>query len=148
MIEFFTQWGILGLFMASVVAGSVVPLSSEAILVACVGPLHLNPWWCLLAALAGNVAGGMTCYWLGSLGNVEWIERYLHVSKPKLERAMRWVHRYGAWVAFFAFLPIVGSAITVALGYLRANAKITCLAMTVGKLMRYCIFIWGTLAVM
>lgn len=147
MLDFLAQWGIIGLFIASVVAGSVVPLSSEAVLVACVGALRLNPWWCLASALSGNVIGGMTCYWLGTLGNIEWVERWLHIKRAKLERAERWAKRYGSWLAFFAFLPIVGSAITVALGFMRANPWVVCLAMTMGKLIRYAIFISCTLAI-
>lgn len=147
-IAFFVQWGYLGLFLGSFVAGSIVPLSSEAILVACVAPpLSLNPWICLAAALAGNVSGGMTCYWLGTLGNQEWIEKYAHVSPEKMERAVRWVHKRGAWMAFFAFIPVLGSAITVALGYLRANLWGTVAAMTVGKALRYAAVIWGTIGI-
>ena len=54
-VDFFAQWGYAGLFVGSFIAGSVIPLSSEALLVMCVGPLHLDPWICLLWALAGNV---------------------------------------------------------------------------------------------
>ncbi len=144
-VEFFLQWGYVGLFVGSFVAGSIVPLSSEALLVACVGPLHLDPWICLWAALAGNVAGGMTCYWLGHLGNLEWIQKYAHVTPEKLNKAQNWVHSGpGAWMAFFAFIPLLGSAITVALGYLRANIPITVFAMSVGKWLRYALVIWGT----
>ena len=145
VVAFFVQWGYVGLFLGSFVAGSVLPLSSEAILMACVGPLHLNPWICLLSALAGNVAGGMTCYWLGHLGNLAWIERWTGVKKDKLDRTVSWVQRRGAWMAFFAFVPILGSAITVALGFLRSNAWQVCLAMTIGKFLRYLAVIWGSL---
>lgn len=143
-VDFFVQWGYWGLFVGSFIAGSVIPLSSEAILVVCVGPLHLDPWICLWAALAGNVAGGMTCYWMGHLGKMEWIEKYCHVKKEKLDRASAWVHKRGAWMAFFAFIPILGSAITVALGLLRANVWGTVAAMSVGKWLRYSAVIWGT----
>ena len=85
-VQFFVDWGYWGMFVSAFIAGSIIPLSSEAVLVACVGPLHLNPWLCLVAATAGNVAGGMTCYWLGTLGNMEWIERYAHVSREKLDQ--------------------------------------------------------------
>ncbi|MDD6687702.1 YqaA family protein [Sodaliphilus pleomorphus] len=146
-VHFFVQWGYFGLFLGSFIAGSVIPLSSEAILVVCVGPLGLSPWWCLVAALLGNVAGGMTCYWMGHLGNIEWIERWAHVKKEKLEQAERWVERRGAWMAFFAFLPIIGSAITVALGFLRANAWGVTFFMAIGKMLRYAAVIWGTQAV-
>ena len=73
IIQFLIDWGYWGLFIGSFVAGSVIPFSSEAVLVACIGPLGLDPMLCTLFATAGNVAGGMTCYWMGHLGNMEWI---------------------------------------------------------------------------
>ena len=42
LIHFFTQWGYLGLFLGSFLAGSIVPFSSEALVIACVGPLHMT----------------------------------------------------------------------------------------------------------
>ncbi len=146
-MEFLIQFGYLGLCLSAFIAGSVLPLSSELVLSACILKLHLSPMLCLLWATVGNVGGGMTCYWLGSLGNMEWIERYAHVSHEKLERARRWVEHRGAWMAFFAFLPILGSAITVALGFMHADKKIVLAAMTVGKALRYGILIAGLLSV-
>ena len=147
LVHFLIQFGAWGMFVSAFIAGSIVPLSSEAVLVACVGPLHLNPWLCLVAATAGNVLGGLTCYWLGTLGNMEWIERYAHVSHEKLERAHRFIAGRGAWVAFFAFVPVLGSALTVALGLMRANLAVTTLAMTIGKALRYGIIIAATIGI-
>ena len=144
-VEFFTQWGIFGLFFGSFIAGSVVPLSSEALLVVCLGPLKLGAWPCFIAALAGNVAGGMTCYLMGRLGKMDWIEKYFHVNKEKLDKAQRWVENRGAYMAFFAFLPILGSAITIALGLMRANVWIVLTTMTIGKAIRYALIIWPML---
>ena len=75
ILQFLIDWGYWGLFLGSFIAGSVLPFSSEAVLAACVGPLGLDPVISITAATAGNVAGGMTCYWMGHLGNMEWIER-------------------------------------------------------------------------
>lgn len=111
ILQFLIDWGYWGLFLGSFIAGSVLPFSSEAVLAACVGPLGLDPVISIAAATAGNVAGGMTCYWMGHLGNMEWIEKYFHVKKEKMDRAERFVHGRGAWMAFFAFIPILGSAI-------------------------------------
>ena len=60
ILQFLIEWGYLGLFIGSFVAGSVIPFSSEAVLVACIGPLGLDATLCTLFATAGNVAGGMT----------------------------------------------------------------------------------------
>ena len=53
------DWGYWGLFLSAFVAGSIVPFSSEAVMVVLVR-LGLDPALCLLAAATGNTAGGMT----------------------------------------------------------------------------------------
>ena len=81
------DWGYWGLFLSAFVAGSIVPFSSEAVMVVLVR-LGLDPALCLLAAATGNTAGGMTCYWIGTLGRTEWITR-LGVSTRQLARARK-----------------------------------------------------------
>lgn len=147
LIHFFTLWGFLGLFLGSFLAGSIVPFSSEALVVACVGALRMDPVTSLLVALAGNVSGGMTCYYIGHLGKIEWIEKYAHVSEEKLSRALHFMKNRGAWMGFFAFVPMLGTAISVALGYVRSNPWIVLVTMTIGKLIRYAVLIWGSLKI-
>ena len=55
------------------------------------------------------------------------------------------MHGRGAWMGFFAFIPILGTAISVALGYVRSNPWIVLVTMTIGKLLRYAAIIWGSL---
>lgn len=97
------DWGYWGLFLSAFVAGSIVPFSSEAVMVVLVR-LGLDPALCLLAAATGNTAGGMTCYWIGHLGKREWFGRYLGIGEKQLDRAGRFLAGKGAWSAFFAFL--------------------------------------------
>jgi len=130
------EWGYLGMFLSALIAGTVVPFSSEAVLVALIS-MGLNPVVCVLTATAGNMIGGMTCYWLGTLGNMVWIEKYFGVNQKKLERAERFVRGRGAWMAFFMFIPFLGEAIGVVLGLMRANVWITSFAMFLGKSFRY-----------
>ena len=49
----------------------------------------------------------------------------------------------GAWMGFFAFLPILGSAITIVLGLTRANIALSVLSITIGKVLRYAVLIWS-----
>ena len=144
ILQFLIDWGYVGMFLSALIAGTVVPFSSEAVLVALIS-MGLNPIGCVLAATAGNMIGGMTCYWLGSLGNMLWIEKYFGVNKEKLERAERFVKGRGAWMAFFAFIPILGSAISIVLGMMRANIWIVILSMTIGKILRYALLVWGVM---
>jgi membrane protein YqaA with SNARE-associated domain len=51
-------------------------------------------------------------------------------------------------MAFFAFIPILGTAISVALGYMRANKLIVVIAMTIGKALRYAVLIAAAMGTM
>ena len=48
----------------------------------------------------------------------------------------------GAWMGFFAFLPLLGSAISILLGLMRANVLISFTSIGTGKVMRYMIIAW------
>lgn len=142
-----TDWGYWGMFLSAFLAGTILPFSSEAVLLACVG-LGLDPVWSTLATTAGNALGGLTCYWIGHLGKMEWIEKYFKVDQKQLDKAVRFVHGKGAWMALFSFLPVIGDAILIALGLMRANVWIVGFSMTIGKLGRYAILVATTLGLL
>lgn len=129
------EWGYWGLFLSALIAGSIFPMSSEAVMVGLLA-LGLNPVGCVVAATLGNTLGGMTCYWIGTLGKREWIA-WLGIREEQLDKATRFLGGRGAWMAFFSFLPTIGEAIAVVLGLMRSNRTITCTAMLLGKALRY-----------
>lgn len=53
---------------------------------------------------------------------------------------------HGAWMGFFAFVPILGSAITICLGLMRANITISIISITLGKFLRYAILVYVLMA--
>lgn len=136
LIQLLIDWGYVGLFISALLAGSIVPFSSELVMVALV-KVGLSPTLCVLSATLGNTVGGMTCYYMGRLGRVDWIERYFKVKKEKIDRMQSFLQGKGALMGFFAFLPFVGEAIAIALGFMRSNVVLTTLSMLVGKLVRY-----------
>ena len=117
LIPILTEWGYIGMFLSALLAGSIVPFSSELVMAGLV-KLGSSPFLILMAATLGNTAGGMTCYYMGYLGRMDRIERWLGVKPEKVERVRRWLQGKGALMAFFAFLPIVGEAL--AMGCLQA----------------------------
>ena len=46
-------------------------------------------------------------------------------------------------MGFLCFLPVVGSALSVTLGYMRANPYLSFLSIALGKALRYAILIWA-----
>lgn len=142
LIDFLTQYGYWGMLLAAFLAGSFFPFSSEAVMVAMMAS-GLDPWLLMIYGTIGNVLGSVVNYYVGRLGKMEWIEKYLHVKKKNLDRAHRFVEGHGAWMGFFAFLPVIGSAITIVLGLMRSNVVVTFIAITLGKLFRYIILIYS-----
>ena len=142
IISFLTQYGYWGMLLAAFLAGSFFPFSSEAVIIGLIAS-GLDPWILMIYGTIGNVLGSIVNYGLGRLGKMEWIEKYLHVKKADLDKAHRFLAGRGSWMGFFAFLPILGSAITIALGLMRSNVVITFIAITLGKIFRYIVLIYG-----
>ncbi|WP_277120329.1 YqaA family protein [Bacteroides ndongoniae] len=142
LIQLLIDWGYVGLFISALLAGSIIPFSSELVLVALVN-VGLSPAVCVLSAALGNTVGGMTCYYMGRLGRIDWIEKYFKVKKEKIDRMQHFLQGKGALMAFFAFLPFVGEAIAIALGFMRSNLMLTTVSMFIGKLLRYMAMLWA-----
>lgn len=141
-MAFLIDWGYWGMLLAAFLAGSFFPFSSEAVMLALLAA-GLDPWQLVLYGTIGNVFGSVFNYGVGSLGRLDWIERYLHVKKESLDKAERFMNGRGAWMGFFAFLPLLGSAITIMLGLMRANKLISLLSITLGKFLRYWLLVYG-----
>ena len=135
------DWGLPGLFIAALLAGSIVPFSSELVLVALV-QLGLPPTTCILSATLGNTVGGMTCYYMGRLGKISWIEKYFKVKQEKVDKMVAFLQGKGALMAFFTFLPAIGEVIAIALGFMRSNRWLTVATMFTGKLIRYIVLLY------
>lgn len=142
LIQYMMQFGYAGMGVAAFIAGSVFPFSSETLL-AGLQLAGLQPWPLFACATVGNVLGSMFNYWIGTFGRLEWIEKYLHVKREKIEQTQRWLQGRGAWMGFFCFLPILGSALSVTLGYMRANPYLSFISILLGKAIRYAILIWA-----
>ena len=138
-METLIEYGYIGVFIASFLAATILPFSSEIVLTGVLvgGATY---WPCMIAATTGNFIGGMTCYWLGMIGKIEWIKKYLRLDISKLQNIQEKIKNRGAWVSFFVFLPGIGDFIAVALGFMRANVWIVAAFMFAGKALRYVIW--------
>ena len=142
LVALLISYGYWGMLVTAFVAGSFFPFSSEAVMTGLLAA-GLDPWGLIVYGTVGNVLGGMFNYFVGRMGRLEWIERYLHVSQHDLDRATRFMAGRGAWMGFFAFVPLLGSAITIALGLMRANIPISLTSIALGKFLRYVLLIYG-----
>ncbi|MCP4148879.1 MAG: DedA family protein [bacterium] len=132
------DYGYVGLFAGSFLAATILPFSSEALLSMMIVMGYDMPV-SIAVATAGNWLGGMSSYYLGYLGKLEWIEKYLKVKKSRLIKVKSKMRDRGGVVAFFCWLPVIGDLIAIALGLLRSNVWVVSLFMLLGKLFRYAV---------
>ncbi|MDD7273125.1 MAG: YqaA family protein [Prevotella sp.] len=141
--QFLLSYGYWGMFISAFLAGSILPFSSEAVMVGLLAG-GLQPVPLLIYGSVGNILGSVLNYAMGRLGKLEWIEKYLHVSRQSLDKAQRFMGGHGAWMGFFAIIPVIGDAITISLGLMRANMLISFLSVSISKTIRYALILWGT----
>lgn len=142
VVDFLINWGYWGMLVSAFLAGSILPFSSEAVMLGLLAA-GLQPWPLVVYGTIGNVAGSLMNYGIGRLGKLYWIEHYLHASKDSLERAERFMGGRGAWMGFFSFIPVIGDAITIMLGLMRANMVISVISISIGKMLRYVFLVYG-----
>lgn len=145
MNDFFIEYGYWGMGMASFLAGTFFPFSSEAVMIALLAASGMDPVLTVTSGTIGNVLGSMVNYYIGSFASPHTISRWFRIKPKHMEAAQKYVSKYGSWMGFFSFIPILGTAISIALGVLRANLWGTFLSTFLGKCLRYVFVAWSFL---
>lgn len=141
-MESLLEYGYIGLFIGSLLAATIIPFSSDILLIgmlAAGGDIVIT----VIVATVGNSVGGMISYAMGYFGKWEWLERWFKVKRETLEKQKVRIDKYGAWLAFWSWLPFVGDVFAIALGFYKANAKLTAIFMFIGKSVRF--ILWAIL---
>ena len=135
-MESLVSLGYIGLFLASFLASTIIPISSEIVLGALI-KLDFNVWTCIFVATAGNFLGGLTTYGLGYLGKWHWIEKFFKKTREDIEKFQDKVKKVGIIAAAFAWLPFVGDLIALALGFLKFKPAPVFIMMLIGRFARF-----------
>ena len=134
-----------GLFMAALLAATIVPMQSEAVLTGLLLTGDYPAVWLLAVASCGNILGAALNWWLG-----RFIERFRHrswfpVTDQRLNQAQRWYQRYGKWSLLLSWMPLIGDPLTVAAGVMREPFPVFLLIAGSAKILRYLVLAGITL---
>lgn len=126
-----------GLFAAALLAATIFPFQSEAVLVALLLQGEHAPWLLVAVASIGNTLGSVVNWALGR-GAMHWRDRRWFPVKPAaLGRAEAWYRRWGRWSLLLSWLPVMGDPLTVAAGLLRERLWVFLPLVAAAKTGRY-----------
>ena len=136
LIQLFAEYGFWGMGVLAFLSGSIVPITSEVLLVFFLS-MGLNAVWLTLVATLGNTLGGVTCFFVGWLADKNRVIKMFKMTPRRMQRADRIIQRYGYWAAAISFVPVLGETLLVMLGIMRVSWWKVALVMAAGKLVRY-----------
>ena len=85
-MEYFSELGYFGLFIAAFLAATILPLSSEIVLSTLLLS-GLSPNALVIIATIGNVLGSLVNYALGYWASLEIVKKWLKISEQELVKA-------------------------------------------------------------
>ncbi len=134
-----------GLFMAALLAATIIPMQSEAMLVGLLLTGDYSTGGLLAMASIGNILGALINWWLGRSLERFRQRSWFPVSASRLAQAQLWYQRYGKWSLLLAWMPVIGDPLTVIAGVMRESFWIFLLLVGAAKILRYLVLITATL---
>ena len=142
-MEYLETWGYLGLFLASFLAGSVIPFSAEAIISTL---LYQGFSLSTLVAIAtlGNWLGGYTAFCMGYFSRWDLIKKYFKIRPESLYKFQKKISWKIELLAFFCWIPFAGTLILIGVGMMKSSVIKIGIYMFIGRMSRY--LLWAILS--
>jgi len=135
-MDWFIEFGFIGMFAAAFLAATILPLGSELVLSGLlIAGQPVIPL--VLIATVGNTLGSLSNYGLGYWANKKLIKKFLGITDEELQSAESRFQKYGLASLCFAWVPIIGDPLTIIAGILRVPLKWFVLLVGIGKFLRY-----------
>lgn len=122
-------------------AATLLPLGSEAVLVAQIKAGLASPASLLVSATVGNVGGACLNWWLGR--HLQRFEgrRWFPLQPGDIAEASARFRRLGVWSLLLAWMPVIGDPLTFVAGIIRVPLIIFLPLVTIGKALRYIVIV-------
>ena len=112
------DFGVTGLFLASFLAATILPFSSEAALVLALGT-GMDKTTALIAASTGNCLACLLNYGIGYFIRDKAGHR-LAASRSG-RKALEWTEKFGLPSLLLSWAPVIGDPLTIAAGVGKVN---------------------------
>jgi membrane protein YqaA with SNARE-associated domain len=137
MFESLIELGVLGLFIATFVSASIVPMPSEPFIIG--AAVVLGPVITFIVSLIGGVLGAITNYYIGLKGIHKFVERNVKNEK----KAQKWFDRWGAPILLAApWIPFIGDPLIIVAGTLEMPFKKFLVYNSVARAIKNALLVW------
>ena len=130
------------LFLSAFAAATVLPLQSEAVLLALLAKGHHSAIALLFFASLGNILGACVNWYLGLKIEHYKDQKWFPLYTKQMTSAQLSYQKYGYWTLLLSWVPIIGDPITLIAGLLKENFTRFLLLVSLAKVGRY-LFLYG-----
>lgn len=129
------------LFGSAFLSATLLPGSSEAVLLGLLASGTGQPALLVTAASLGNIAGATVNWGMGRYILIFKDRSWFPIKDATNARAQAWFARYGIWSLLLSWVPIVGDPLTLVAGIMRVPIGPFLIFVAVGKVLRYALIV-------
>lgn len=136
------------LLVSAFLSATLLPGSSEAVLIGLLASGTGHPELLVAAASIGSCAGALMNWFIGRYFQRFKDRAWFPLKNATNARAQAWFARFGTWSLLFSWVPIVGDPLTLVAGIMPVPIGRFMLFVAVGKVLRYSLVVlawqaWG-----
>ena len=132
----------LKLFIISLLAATILPLSSEIVLTTMLLTNLFEKNILLIVASSGNILGSIFNWYLGKKITIFKDRKWFPVSPEQLNKSQKYFQKYGLWSLLLAWVPVIGDPLTLLAGVLKVRFSIFFILVSISKISRYIFIIY------
>ena len=129
------------LFGSAFLSATLLPGSSEAVLLGLLASGTGQPALLVTAASLGNIAGATVNWGMGRYFLLFKDRSWFPIKDVTNARAQAWFARYGIWSLLLSWVPIVGDPLTLVAGIMPVPIGRFLIFVAVGKVLRYALIV-------
>jgi membrane protein YqaA with SNARE-associated domain len=129
------------LFGSAFLSATLLPGSSEAVLLGLLASGTGQPALLVTVASLGNIAGATVNWSMGRYFLLFKDRSWFPMKDATNARAQAWFARYGIWSLLLSWVPIIGDPLTLVAGIMRVSIGQFLIFVGVGKVLRYALIV-------
>ena len=128
---------LFSLFALAFLAATIFPSFSEVYMIQLYSSGAHVALTLIAVATFGNVLGAVVNWFLGRYLSHFQDRKWFPIKPKQMRKAYVFYQKWGVWSLLFAWMPIIGDALTLVAGVFGANIWLFLVLVTIGKCVRY-----------